>query len=203
MQRAPGLRRVLRYGGGWLVAAALAVGGSWAVIHDAVGPNALGGGQSGAVAPVPSLAPVVGLPTLAPPASTARPRSTATPGGSSGATPRSTRPAAPSSSASPAGGSPAGRSPVAGSASASAAPAASASAAGAVHSYPVRGGNVVLELLASSARLVSATPVAGSRVQSWEGAGWLRVDFLTGTTTVSSVFATWNGTPPTVQTAEY
>jgi hypothetical protein len=70
-----------------------------------------------------------------------------------------------------------------------------------VHSYTVRGGQVVLSLGATSATLVSATPAEGYSVQVWQENGWLRVDFSSSGGT-SSVFATWNGHPPSVQTYE-
>jgi hypothetical protein len=57
---------------------------------------------------------------------------------------------------------------------------------------------VTLEF-ASSVELVAATPMAGFSVQTWSGAGWLRVDFSEGAT-VSSLIATWNSGTPTVQT---
>jgi hypothetical protein len=69
-----------------------------------------------------------------------------------------------------------------------------------VHGYQLSGGRVVLELDAASAKLVSATPDAGWRVQAWQADGWLRVDFSRDGTT-SSCFVTWNGHPPMVQTA--
>jgi hypothetical protein len=72
-----------------------------------------------------------------------------------------------------------------------------------VRSYAVVGGRVVLRVSGTAATLVSATPDAGFRVQSWEADGWLRVDFSQDGTTRSSVFATWNGTPPDVRTATY
>jgi hypothetical protein len=70
-----------------------------------------------------------------------------------------------------------------------------------VHSYTVKGGQVVLSLGATSATLVSATPAEGYAVQVWQEDGWLRVDFSSSGGT-SSVFATWNGHPPSVQTYE-
>jgi hypothetical protein len=70
-----------------------------------------------------------------------------------------------------------------------------------VHSYSVKGGQVVLSLSSTSATLVSATPADGYSVQVWQEDGWLRVDFSSSGGT-SSVFATWNGHPPSVQTYE-
>jgi hypothetical protein len=65
----------------------------------------------------------------------------------------------------------------------------------------VKGGQVVLSMDDTSASLVSATPADGYGVQVWTEDGWLRVDFSAGDTT-STVIATWNGHPPTVQTYE-
>jgi hypothetical protein len=70
-----------------------------------------------------------------------------------------------------------------------------------VHRYTVKGGEVVLSMTQTRATLVSATPAAGYSVQVWQETGWLRVDFTSGNAT-SSVFATWNGHPPSVQTYE-
>jgi hypothetical protein len=70
-----------------------------------------------------------------------------------------------------------------------------------VHSYPVQGGRVTLDLGDTSASLVSATPEAGWQMKVWTQTEWIRVDFTSSSgTTVSSVFCTWNGHPPTVQT---
>ncbi|MDQ1286891.1 MAG: hypothetical protein QG622_456 [Actinomycetota bacterium] len=71
-----------------------------------------------------------------------------------------------------------------------------------VRAVQVRGGQVLLRLAADSASLVSATPAAGHRVQTWESPGMIRVDF-SAESTVSSVFVTWNGHAPDVRTVEY
>ncbi|WP_307874732.1 hypothetical protein [Frankia nepalensis] len=68
-----------------------------------------------------------------------------------------------------------------------------------IQSYQLTGGRVVLEMTATSARLVSATPEPDWRVQAWQAEGWLRVDFSRDGAT-SSCFVTWNGHPPMVQT---
>lgn len=68
-----------------------------------------------------------------------------------------------------------------------------------VHSYSLPGGQVVLAITPTQATLVSATPANGFSVQEWQETGWLRVDFSSSTGT-STLYATWNGTPPTVQT---
>lgn len=74
--------------------------------------------------------------------------------------------------------------------------------AGNIHSYAVDGGRVVLDLGTASATFVSATPDGGGwQMQVWNQDGWIRVDFTApaGNST-STVFCTWNGHPPTVQT---
>lgn len=68
----------------------------------------------------------------------------------------------------------------------------------AVRGYPLTGGRVVLSMTQTSARLLSATPDPGYEVRTWNGPGWLRVDFTRDGHT-SSLFATWNGHPPSVQ----
>lgn len=72
------------------------------------------------------------------------------------------------------------------------------SPAAGVRSYTLTGGQVVLSMTDTAARLVSATPISGYEVRTWHAPGWLRVDFSAGART-SSLFATWNGHPPAVQ----
>ncbi|MFE5867331.1 hypothetical protein ACFQ6V_01625 [Streptomyces roseifaciens] len=73
--------------------------------------------------------------------------------------------------------------------------------AGEVKSYPVRGGRAVFDLGEKSATLVSATPEEGWQMRVWKQSAWIRVDFMADTKT-TSVFVTWNGHPPRVQTVE-
>ncbi|MEV6260302.1 hypothetical protein AB0M42_06015 [Streptomyces sp. NPDC051784] len=75
-------------------------------------------------------------------------------------------------------------------------------ASGEVKSYPTRGGRVVLELAKDSAKLVSATPEPGWSMQVWTEPEWIRVDFGDGSGGTVSVFCTWNGHPPMVETVE-
>lgn len=82
------------------------------------------------------------------------------------------------------------------SASASASPARSIPA-GTLRGYTLTGGHVTLQLTQTSAKLVSAVPGDGYAVQTWSGAGWLRVDFSSGAQ-VSSLIASWNGHAPSV-----
>ncbi|MBB4890551.1 hypothetical protein FHS38_006636 [Streptomyces netropsis] len=70
-----------------------------------------------------------------------------------------------------------------------------------VKSYAVRGGRAVFDLGENSATLVSATPDEGWQMRVWKQSAWIRVDFVAGTKT-TSVFVTWNGHPPQVQTVE-
>ncbi|MER5552929.1 hypothetical protein ABT001_14825 [Streptomyces sp. NPDC002793] len=116
----------------------------------------------------------------------------------SATTSRATPPPAPSSrpSRKPSSRPPAAR-PDPGPATSSAAP-----AAGTVRSYPTRGGRVVLELADDSAKLVSATPETGWSMQVWTNPAWIRVDFSDGAGATVSVFCTWNGHPPIVETVE-
>ncbi|MFJ8883730.1 hypothetical protein ACIRJR_09990 [Streptomyces sp. NPDC102402] len=81
-------------------------------------------------------------------------------------------------------------------------PAAPPASAGAVKSYPTRGGRVVLELADDSAKLVSATPEPTWSMQVWTEPEWIRVDFSDGSGATVSVFCTWNGHPPIVETVE-
>jgi hypothetical protein len=67
--------------------------------------------------------------------------------------------------------------------------------------YLLTGGRVVLCVTATSVRLISATPDRGYEVRIWRGDGWLRVDFHREGRT-SSLFATWNGHPPSVRVAD-
>ncbi|MFD8597169.1 hypothetical protein ACFV1L_19415 [Kitasatospora sp. NPDC059646] len=82
-----------------------------------------------------------------------------------------------------------------------AAPSAPATGAGDGRSYTVRGGQVALSLGPDSATLLSATPGPGWAVKTWRTDTWLRVDFTKDGRT-SSVFVTWNGHPPVVDTYE-
>ncbi|MGF1431161.1 hypothetical protein ACQRUO_32290, partial [Kitasatospora sp. LaBMicrA B282] len=70
---------------------------------------------------------------------------------------------------------------------------------GTVRSYLVPGGRVALDMQPADAELVSATPDPGWQMQMWNGDQWLRIDFTHGNST-NSVFVTWNGHPPDVQT---
>jgi len=81
--------------------------------------------------------------------------------------------------------------------SAKASAGATAPAGGTLRGYTLTGGHVTLLLTGNSAKLVSAVPGDGYSVQTWSGAGWLRVDFSSGPQ-VSSLIASWNGHAPSV-----
>ncbi|MEU3571075.1 hypothetical protein AB0E96_22050 [Kitasatospora sp. NPDC036755] len=79
-------------------------------------------------------------------------------------------------------------------------PAPTSTATSTVKSYPIPGGKVALDLKPDRATLVSATPDPGWQMQVWTDGQWLRVDFTRGDE-ANSVFASWNGHPPIVETA--
>ncbi|MFI1519385.1 hypothetical protein [Kitasatospora cineracea] len=68
-----------------------------------------------------------------------------------------------------------------------------------LHSYPMLGGRVALDVRATEARLVSAVPEAGWSMQVWHGDQWLQVNFSKDDR-VSTLMVSWNGTAPNVQT---
>ncbi|MFC4036463.1 hypothetical protein ACFO3J_34245 [Streptomyces polygonati] len=71
---------------------------------------------------------------------------------------------------------------------------------GDIRGYTVRGGRVVLDLTSTDASLVTATPAAGWKMQVWTQPGWLRVTFTSADSAASSsLFCTWNGHPPSVE----
>ncbi|MFF1409838.1 hypothetical protein ACFVX6_08575 [Streptomyces sp. NPDC058289] len=67
-----------------------------------------------------------------------------------------------------------------------------------VKAYSVSGGRVVFDLGATSGELVSATPLAGWRMQVWKQPSWIRVTFTRDGREVS-VFCTWHDHPPLVE----
>ncbi|MFF3211259.1 hypothetical protein ACFYYB_11410 [Streptomyces sp. NPDC002886] len=67
-----------------------------------------------------------------------------------------------------------------------------------VKAYSVSGGRVVFGLGSTSAELVSATPLAGWRMQVWKQPSWIRVTFTRDGREVS-VFCTWHDHPPLVE----
>ncbi|MFE2309747.1 hypothetical protein [Streptomyces sp. NPDC059411] len=67
--------------------------------------------------------------------------------------------------------------------------------------YTVAGGRVVFDLGGTSGELVSATPAAGWTMQVWKQPSWIRVSFTRDGRDLS-VFCTWNGHPPLIETYE-
>jgi hypothetical protein len=161
----------------WMCATAAAVGVSWlgvrTVVHDAV------------MKPVQVQLPASVVPTGTPPPT--EHMTAILPTSTTSVRPTTTTPPATTTTSSPVA------------TTTTTAPATTTDAN--VHRYAVKGGEVVLSMTSTQATLVSATPADGYSVQAWQETGWLRVDFTSGNAT-SSVFATWNGHPPSVQTYE-
>ncbi|ARF81249.1 hypothetical protein ACIG0C_32615 [Kitasatospora aureofaciens] len=171
----------------WLVATVAAAAVGWlgvsTVMREAIfgPPQAMAMPDRGGAHPAPS--PPADPPTATrPPSPPANPRTAAAPAPAASASTPAPTTSAPTSAPSPPAASP-------------------AAAASDVRGYTVHGGQVALALGADSASLVSATPASGYAVKVWRAQGWLRVDFTKDGST-SSVFATWNGHPPMVQTYE-
>ena len=160
--------RVLSGVAAWLAGTALAVGLAWFGAGLVVRNTGMAPGPAAVSAgPLPSS-------TAAPASPPASSRRDPGPGAATG------RPAPPASAA-----------------PSSAAPVATAPAGSTLRGYTLTGGRVTLQLTGTSAKLVSAVPDDGYSVQTWSGAGWLRVDFSSGPQ-VSSLIASWNGHAPSV-----
>ncbi|MDX2849638.1 hypothetical protein [Actinacidiphila glaucinigra] len=178
------MRKGLAHAGAWTLATSAAVALSWFGVHHVLAGTAYDPPRA-----LPISEPVaekVPAPTRSPDGAAsdraAGPRAAGGPDGGARATPRtspSTAPARPRGSATPAR--------------------TSSADTGNVHGYTVEGGRVVLDLGETSATLVSATPDSGWEMKVWKQPEWIRVDFVSATTT-SSLFCTWNGHPPTVDT---
>ncbi|GAA2241843.1 MULTISPECIES: hypothetical protein [Kitasatospora] len=162
----------------WVAATSAAVALSWLGVHAVLADAAFEEPRAVPL-PSPSGRPVDDPST--PPPAIGEP--TAAASGSAGPDSASPTPSAPPSPSSPAPG-------VAHS---------SQPADTSVRSYLVPGGRVALDMRPDRADLVSAAPEPGWQMQVWRQEGWLRVDFAQGGR-VNSVFATWNGHPPNVQT---
>lgn len=179
------MRKGLAHAGAWTLATSAAVALSWFGVHHVLAGTAYDPPRALPISePVSDEVPAP-APTPSPDGSAthrpAGPRSTAGPDRSARATPRtpSNAPSRPPGSATPA--------------------TTSSADTGNVHGYTVEGGRVVLDLGETSATLVSATPDPGWEMKVWKQPDWIRVDFVSATTT-SSLFCTWNGHPPTVDT---
>lgn len=174
------VRRGLVHVGAWAATTAAAVTLSWFGVRSVLRQTAYDS---------PRALPITGVPTSSPPEVPPAHR----PGPASPhASPQAPPPASPRAP---------GRTRATGGA---AVPPPASAAGGDVHSYTVKGGRVVLGLGARAATLVSATPDAGWRMQVWATQpGWLRVTFTSASgAAASTVFCTWNGRPPAVQTYE-
>ncbi|WP_127358773.1 hypothetical protein [Actinacidiphila soli] len=164
----------LAHAGAWTMATSAAVAMSWFGVHHVLAGTAYDPPRA---LPITEQAAASASPSAS---STSRPAQRKKASPSASATVSST-PEPPKGSSSPA--------------------TASTGTTGNVHSYPVQGGRVTLDLGETSAALVSATPEAGWQMKVWTQTEWIRVDFTSPTgTTVSSVFCTWNGHSPAVQT---
>ncbi|MFC5143330.1 hypothetical protein [Streptomyces aureoversilis] len=184
------VRRGIMQALAWMLATAAAMAVSWYGVRTVL---------AGTAYEPPRALPISGTaaPAIGEPASSARtpgPPPSPSPSGTASPSGKQLPPAAPDTSAP---GSEAGS----GSGSAQSPQAQPRPGAGEVKSYPVRGGQAVFDLGEKSAALVSATPEEGWQMRVWKQSAWIRVDFMAGTKT-TSVFVTWNGHPPRVQTVE-
>ncbi|MFB7663709.1 hypothetical protein ACFC1R_07105 [Kitasatospora sp. NPDC056138] len=171
----------------WVAATSAAVALSWLGVHAVLADAAF---EQPRAVPLPSPG---GRAPDAPSAPSAEPATVGT-----AASAASARPADPSSGSPAPTASPAPRSPSPG-ASTGSDTGSRPSADSTVRSYLVPGGRVALGMEPDRAELVSAAPEPGWQMQVWRQEGWLRVDFTRGGK-VNSVFVTWNGHPPDVQT---
>ncbi|MER7704199.1 hypothetical protein ABTX81_15020 [Kitasatospora sp. NPDC097605] len=178
--------------GAWAAATGAAVALSWLGVHAVLTGAAF---ERPTALPLPSPASADGArPTPTPsatqpqPANRTEPAATPSTGRASAPPPRPSTPATPATPAAPSSAAPAPTRP---------APATSTTSS--VHSYPVPGGRVALDLQADHASLVSATPDSGWQMLVWNGPQWIRVDF-TKDDQANSVIVSWNGYPPRVDT---
>ncbi|MFG3494320.1 hypothetical protein [Streptomyces sp. NPDC047928] len=182
------MRRGLVHAMAWSLATGAAVTLSWWGVHTVMAGTAYD--------PPRALPLTAERPTLIRPApdssSTRRPKSEAGPSGSPSPAGSGTPSASPSRTASAS----------ASATSASLPPTTGPSKqTGTVRSYAVDGGQVVFDLGAASAELVSATPASGWQMQVWKQTTWIRVTFTQGNREVS-VFCVWHDTAPRVEIDE-
>ncbi|MFE2104731.1 hypothetical protein ACFXAF_02485 [Kitasatospora sp. NPDC059463] len=170
--------------GAWAAATGAAVALSWLGVHTVLAGAAF---EQPTALSLPSPASADGQrPTPTPsatqpqPAGRTEPAATPSTGRASAPPPRATASAPPSPTA-----------------TATARPAPATSTTSSVHSYPVPGGRVAVDLQSDHASLVSATPDSGWQMQVWNGPQWFRVDF-TKDDQANSVIVSWNGYPPRV-----
>ncbi|MFJ1705747.1 hypothetical protein [Kitasatospora sp. NPDC088346] len=174
--------------GAWTAATGAAVVLSWLGVHAVLADTVF---EQPTAVPLPASAPA--------PAASESAGSRPTDGPTTGPAAAGTAP--PSASQSQAPGQSPGGAPGSPSAAASPSrtPTRQPSPSSSVRSYLVPGGRVALDIREDHAELVSATPETGWQMQVWNGDHWMRIDFSHPEGT-SSVFVTWNGHPPTVQT---
>jgi len=166
--------------GAWAAATAAAVSVSWLGVHRVLGDTSYEQPRMLAAEPVSGASSAPPLPSaIATPPQTAR----RTPTGTATATPPPTP--SPSPTRTPDSGQ-------GGGADATGGP-------GAIKGYNQPGGRIVVDMGATSAGVVTAIADTGWSVHQWNGTGYLRVDFMQGTTD-SIFYVTWNGHAPLVQT---
>lgn len=172
------MRRGLVHAGAWTLATGAAVTLSWWGVHTVMSGTAYD----------PPLAVPLATQALSSSTHQAQP-----PEPSPSPPSPSPLPSAPSLSPSPAASPSAKPSPPA-----APQPARQAAPGGNVKAYRVSGGRVVFDIGGTSAELVSATPVAGWRMQVWKQPSWIRVTFTRDGREVS-VFCTWHDHPPLME----
>lgn len=189
--------------GAWAAATGAAVALSWFGVHAVLTgaaferPTALPlPSPTGSDVPTggPSAPGPAGRPEPSADPASAGPAPTGSPASASAAASTSPRPATPA----PPGPS-ASRKPSPSPTETAATGAGAPSTATSVRSVLVPGGRAALDIRADRAELVSATPDPGWQMQVWHGDQWMRIDFSKGDS-ANSVFVTWNGHPPDVQT---
>ena len=185
------MRPAFRYCAGWACAALAATTVSWVAIRDVVATAAVGDPvPAGAVvAAAGDAAEPTGRAEVPTPAATSVPSVTLSPrarirpsGGPT--TDPSGRPADRPEQGGPAG------------------PTRPSAGAGDYRGYVLEGGQVVVQMRADSASLVTAVPASGYETQTWETDTWFRVDFVAGEQR-SSIIVAWNGHPPTATVTEF
>ena len=164
--------------GAWAAATAAAVSVSWLGVHRVLGDTSYEQPRMLAAEPVSGASSAPPLPSAI-----------ATPAQTTSQSPTETATATPTPSPGPT------RTPGAGQGGADGA----TGGPGAIKGYNRPGGRIVVDMGAASASVVTAIADTGWSVHQWNGAGYLRVDFMQGTTD-SIFYVTWNGHAPLVQT---
>jgi hypothetical protein len=185
------MHQLTRYCAGWVAAATIATSVSYAAIQNLVVTAALGEPvHSSALTRAVAVSQPIDGPTSTPPVAalvTATGHAVAThshkPSPTRSTPVRSTRPAPEPTATAVTGPTPA------------------ATTTAPAHGYAMAGGQVTLELDATSARLVSAVPAAGYQTETWHTEYWIRVDFYDGDRR-SSLIVSWYLHEPTVDVSE-